>query len=296
MPGLSNSGVGFELNGGLTLGENGLTLNTAGSTLYGRGLTLQGAVLADPVSQWAIAVVNNGGTVSAGRETLLRALVADLQAAGTWNRYDDIFLLAGENAAQALTSLKQRELSVAVATPTFTADRGYVFNGTSSYLATRFTPAANAAAMSGNDMRIAGYERTNLNSAGYTAGVLMPVSTSSLLLRSRNGSSAQGRLNSGLFSLTNSNSLAMVALSRTSAGVFQGFYRGASIGTTTTTSATTLPSLPMFIGAFNNNGTAASFRAASIALVTVGASFTVAQEAADYAIWQVYMTAIGANV
>lgn len=247
------------------------------------------------LSAWGTAVVANGGTVSAARVGLVASLIARLRAAGTWSLYDDIFLLAAENAAQALTSLKQRRLATVTAAPTFTADRGYAFNGTSQYVNTGFIASSHAVAMTGSDMQIEAYERTNLNSVGYTAGAFT-TSTSNLRIRSRNGSNAEGNLNSSALTSANSDSRGMVAFSRTAGGTFTGYYRGASIGTTVPTTGTSLSTHALYIGALNNAGTAASFRAASVALVTVGASFSAAQHAATYTIWQDFLTAIGAQV
>lgn len=248
-----------------------------------------------PVSAWASAVVANGGSVSAGRVTALNTLVAALLTAGTWELYDDIYLLAAESATQALTSLKQRRLATATAAPTFTTDRGYAFNGTSQYIDTGFIANSHKVAMTGSDMRISAYERTNLNSVGYTAGSFT-ASTSNLRLRSRNGSNAEGNLNSSALTAANANSVAMVSWSRTAGGTFTGYYRGASLGTSAPTTGTSLPTHSLYIGALNNAGTAASFRAASVTLVTVGASFSSAQESADYTAWQDFLTVIGAQL
>lgn len=248
-----------------------------------------------PANAWAAAVVINGGTVSAPRLALMEKLFADLNTAGTLSLYDDIFLYAAENEASALTSLKRRVLGSVVAAPTFTADRQYAFNGTTQYGVPGFTASTDAVAMTGSNMRIAAYERTNLNSTGYTAGAFQ-ASTSNLRLRARNNTDAGGGLNSISFVLSNADSSGMVALSRTAAGVVEGWYRGASLGTVSPATGTSLPAYSLCIGAQNVAGTIAFFRAASVALVTVGASFSAAQEAADYTIWQDYMTAIGAQV
>lgn len=245
--------------------------------------------------QWARAISSAGGRVSFRRQVLVSRLVRRLKAAGTWALHDDIFLHAAENEVQALTSLKQRRLGSAVDAPTFTADRGYAFNGTSQYADTGFIADTHKVAMTGSDMRVSAYERTNVNSTGYTAGALTG-STSNIRIRSRNGANAEGNLNSNALSAANADSRGMVAFSRTAAGVFEGFYRGASIGTTVPSTGTSLPTHSFYIGAQNNAGTAAGFRAALIALATVGASFSAAQEAAEYVIWQDYLTAIGAQI
>lgn len=57
-----------------------------------------------------------------------------------------------------------------------------------------------------------------------------------------------------------------------------------------------LPDHAICVGALNNGGTIASFRAASVGFVSVGASLSSAQELAQYNAVQAWATAIGANV
>ncbi len=93
---------------------------------------------------WAAAVVAAGGTVSAGRKTLITNLIAGLAADGVWQKLDRLWLFAGENAQSALIDLVKAGASSSAATavnsPTFTTDRGYTGNGSSSYINSNFNP------------------------------------------------------------------------------------------------------------------------------------------------------------
>ncbi len=93
--------------------------------------------------QWFGAVTVAGGSVSGARRVAVNRLIVTLQAAGIWPLLDRLWLHAAENATQALIDLKARATATAVNSPTFTVDRGYAGNGTSSYL--NLGLAANAA-------------------------------------------------------------------------------------------------------------------------------------------------------
>lgn len=74
---------------------------------------------------WVAAVVANGGSVSAGRQTTVNNLIVGLKADGVWTKLDRLWLFAGENAASALTDLVADVLATATGSPAFVADRGY---------------------------------------------------------------------------------------------------------------------------------------------------------------------------
>lgn len=252
----------------------------------------------DPdVAIWAAQVVTNGGTVSSGRAAIVSYFVTALKSGGMWALTDDYLLLCAENAIQALTSLKQRRLAAVVAAPTFTTDRGYAFNGTSQYITTGFIPSTHAVAMTGSNMRIAVYERSNNSGGTYSAGTIDSAQKNLLIIARSTANQVLG------CNCTTTNSASTVAsnqalsvVSRTAAGVFEGFYRGVSLGTVSPVNATVLPTREIYVGCRNNVGVAANFRSATQGYLSVGASLTSAQEVLDYNAVQTFMTAIGANV
>jgi hypothetical protein len=253
---------------------------------------------ADDVGAWATVVVANGGSVSAGRITQLNTYVNTLKAAGVWQLIDDEFPLVAENEAQALTSLKQRRLAVAVNSPTFTIDRGYAFNGTTQYIGPGFIPSTHALAMTAANMRAGVYERANINTATYSIGTFDSSTRNIAIIPRSNGDAFRFLLNSALTSYQTSvtDSRAFWVGSRTAAGVFEGYKNGASTGTQAPSNAAVLPTRALYIGARNNIGTASDFRATTIGWATVGASMSAAQELAYYNALQTFMTAVGAQV
>lgn len=301
MVGLSNDGTGLGIGNGVALASNRLTLNFSGRTLYGKGLTTFGAPTAGSLADvWASTVVSNGGSVSAARMPIIRQFIAAEIASGAWYLTDDYLGFWGENAAQALTSLKQRRLATAVNSPTFTADRGYAFNGTTQYLNTGFISSTDGINCTGTNQRLGVYERTNVSSSGVSAGTIDATVRCLSLNNRRNATLAIGRANTaGVdFTLGTADSRALKVVSRTGGSLTLKMYdRGVKLtdGTAAST-ATTAPSRAIFIGAVNNIGTATSFRAASIGMVVVGGALSDAQELAQYNAMQAWATSVGAQV
>lgn len=298
MAGFSNDGTGIAIGGGLTLGLSGLTLNATGVPLYGQGLTLLG-VIPVPVALWAAAVVANGGTISAARLAIVSTFVVAEQKSGAWEATDDYLSLWAENSVQALTSLKQRRLATAVATPAFTIDRGYVFNGTSQYINTAFIPSINGVNCTGTNQRLGVYERTNVSATGLSAGTL-DAAVRNLIINNRNGAVATGRANTAgvNFTLSVADSRGLKATSRANGSLtVKMFDRGVKLTDATAASTSTAPpTRALYVGALNNAGTASNFRAASIGFVVVGGPLSDAQELAQYNAIQAWATAVGANV
>lgn len=245
------------------------------------------------------SVQANGGTVSDARMVVINTFVAAEKASGAWGLTDDYLGFWAENEIQALTSLKQRRLATAVAAPTFTADRDYVLDGISQYINTGFIPSTHGVNCTGTNQRIGVYERNNVTSAGISAGTL-DAAVRCLTLNNRNGTVATGRLNTAgvNFTLGVADSSALKAASRASGGLTVSLFdRGVKLtdGTAAST-ATAAPTRAIYVGALNNAGTAASFRASSVGFAVVGGPLSDAQELAQYNAVQAWATAVGANV
>jgi hypothetical protein len=134
-----------------------------------------GGGLDSSTTAWISAVNSHGGTVSAGRKTVVDNLITTLKSNGLWATVDRIWLTAAENAPSALTDLVAGALATAHngGSLTFTADRGYqdTTNPTSgSYIDSGFNPAT---APSPHFVTDAGYLFGWTNSAGADVGALV---------------------------------------------------------------------------------------------------------------------------
>ncbi len=253
---------------------------------------------------WGGAVVKNGGTVSPDRMTKNRVLIAASQACGHFWATDDMALLAAENPAQSLTTLKRRTLMTVVGNPVFTIDRDYAFDGVDDYIRTNWAPGVDARQMRLGHMRIGIYDRVNLAATTTSMGANSAAS-GTISMRTRSASTTM------IASLCASNATFTIAadsrglkvVSRSNdATTAQGWDRGVAL-----TDATGLTALgtdftgtrPFAIGAQGAGAASAtSFRAASTAWAEWGAPLPggTAAELAWYTALQTFMTAIGANV
>jgi hypothetical protein len=248
---------------------------------------------------WYGSVVANGGTVSQARLAVVDAFISAEKVSDAWYLTDDYWGLWGENAAQALTSLKQRRLAAAVNSPTFTADRDYTFDGATSYLNTNFVPATHGIALTGDNQRLAVYERTNVSTGGYSSGALTGT-TNVVAVNARNATVIRARMNCapGDFTLSVSDSRGFSSASRASGGTTMlGYKNGIRLTDRSgLTVGSSLPTHSLYIGGLNNAGAPGSLRGASAGLVCIGAPLSDAQELAQYNAVQAWATAIGAQV
>lgn len=250
---------------------------------------------------WRDAVVANGSSVSLARLIIVDQFIYGEKASGAWALTDDYWVFWAENAAQALTSLKQRRLATAVNSPAFTADRGYQFDAATNYVDTGFVPATHGVALTGDNQRLGVYERANLdqsaNAAGSSSAALRRMS-----LNPRTGSTLQATLNNSgtsiAFALSPADSRGLKAVSRAGGLTVKAYDRGVPILPDLTMSSvgTSLPSYSLYIGCIQSAGTPTSFRGASIGLVVTGAPLSDAQELAQYNAVQVWASSVGAQV
>lgn len=116
-----------------------------------------GASFDAATTAWVAAVVGNGGTVSAGRQTIVNDLIVGLKADSVWTKFDRLPIFAAENQPSALTDLVSLTLMTAAAAPTFTVDRGYTGNGSSSYVNSNFNPFTSGVNWTGTSVSAAGW-------------------------------------------------------------------------------------------------------------------------------------------
>jgi hypothetical protein len=255
------------------------------------------------VLAWRDAVVANGSSVSLARLVIVDQFVFSEKESGCWALTDDYLGFWAENAAQALTSLKQRRLAAAINSPIFTADRHYAFDGSTSYIDTGFIANTHASSMTASSVHIELYERTDVNgTANATALGVTSGSSRSMRVITRNNSTALGYANGGsaTFTLPSNTSLGLTQLGRlsaTAADVY-GYKNGVSMPRTVDPGAVgaPLPSHSLFVGGLNNQGVYNSGRTASVGFAAWGAALASGQCLARYNAVQAWATSVGANV
>jgi len=250
---------------------------------------------------WEAAVISNGGSVSLARRIIVDQFIYDEKASGTWPLTDDYWGFWAENAIQALTSLKQRRLATAVNSPTFTADRDYTTDGTAGYINLNFVPLTDAVAMTTNSVHAEVYERTNVSGVAVAFGGTSG-SSRSIAVQTRDGGNvlADGNSSVGTYTLPAADSRGLTQFGRS--GTLTTDAYGAKNGVDMTRTVTpsgvgaSLPANGPFVGAFNNIGSPAVFKASSYGYASVGAALSGAQRLARYTNVQAWATSVGANV
>src|SRR5215213_2374639 len=78
----------------------------------------------------------------ATRQGQINTLVAALKTAGVWTKMDVLYILAAHHEQAGRVNWKNPGTLTAslISTPTFTTDRGYTSNGTSTSLNTGYNP------------------------------------------------------------------------------------------------------------------------------------------------------------
>lgn len=253
------------------------------------------------VLSWRDAVVANGGSVSLARLIVVDQFVFSEKASGNWALTDDYLGFWAENAAQALTSLKQRRLAAAVNSPVFVPDRHFLFDGTTNYLDTGFIPNAHASVLALASAHLEVYERGNLSGSNTSIGTNTG-SNRQLRILARNGAVTQIFVNGngGTFTLP----------AATSAGLTQGGCNSVTPTDTygckngvvmvrasdATATGASLPAHSLYVGGLNNQGTYSNGRAAQVGYVAWGGRLTEPQCLARYNAVQAWAAAVGAQV
>lgn len=240
------------------------------------------------------AALANGGSMSTGWQAHLTALVGASMECGHWNATADLVILAAENRGAQLVTIKRRVVMTGTSLSPFVERVGEAFNGTSGFINTNFTPSTDA--RSGSDIAIGVEESSNVASNGVAVGAAGSGSNR-WALTPRNASNAfTGAAGSATttFTGTVSDSRGYKVVGKAANSTTITRYENGAAGASGTAAgvSSTLTTLPLFIGARNNSGTADVFRASTIRLVDMRTPLSAASEAAWYAAIQAFMTAI----
>jgi hypothetical protein len=234
------------------------------------------------------------------RAFLISDTIRRLKAADIWAKLDVLWMLAAHDAQAARLNWKAPAsfALTEVNSPTFTVDRGYAGNGTTSYLDTGWAPSTNAVNFTQDSaslgVRLAAGTDVGNNAAqpfggSPTNGAFVAPRSISDTLRGRVNQSASADIGSAGSITTR---LGLTALDRSASTVVTGYRNGASLGTVNNASVA-LDTATFFICA-QNNGTPFAPVDNRISTAFAGASFSGAVHAALHSIMQTYMNRIGA--
>lgn len=265
------------------------TLATAASN--GGGGVLTGGTL-EPETTALLARFTTPATPQ--RQLLINGLISALVSSGIWAKLDAFYVMAAadEQAAQRNWVADTFNLTP-TNTPTFTVDRGYQGNGSTSFLDTGFNPTtASAPKFTQNDAHMLIWSRTSLRNGAavsYDAG-----NANSRVARRSNvvdGVPADGVYRSNLAGdvVSGTGYPGYVGWARSAAAVWEAYRNGADSGGGTNASAAL--SNASFYALARNSG---EFGTNQLAAYHFGGNLTAGQVSAVYNALNVYMVNVGA--
>jgi hypothetical protein len=243
---------------------------------------------------WVAAV--GSGNVTIPRKDLINALIVTLKSGGVWTKLDRLWDFAAENTTCALVDLKALATATAVNSPTFTTDRGYTGNGSTSYIDTNFNPGTGTPNYTGNAACFGIWDiTTSPNSGTVPIGINYFGHYSEGTIHYPDGNSYWRVNTSGAGLAVAYPGPGLHMANRSAAGNDQLYRNGSSI-VTSTTSATALTATNFYVCARNNDSgtpTAGSFSTDQIAAVVFGGTLSSTEHGTLYTALRTYMTAVG---
>jgi len=225
----------------------------------------------------------------ATRTKVISKLVYDLKKAAVWSKLDALYLMAAADSQAARRNWIADVYNLTpVSAPTFTADRGYTGDGSSSYLETSFNPTtAIAPKFVQNSGNIGLWSRTSAQSTFPDAG------NTNSLLHARNASdNFTGRINcdAATIQTANASGLGLFATNRVGSTSTKILKNGVSALATSDASAASTNATFRMLGR-GGSGTSSSRQGAA---GFFGQSLTDAEHLAFYNALNTYLTSIGA--
>jgi hypothetical protein len=223
------------------------------------------------------------------RKAVINAYIVQLKACGAWAEFDLFYGLAAHDAQAAQLNWKNPGTNTLSpqSTPTFTVDRGYQGDGSTSYLTagTNFSALVN---FQQDDAAIGVWSLTDADHA--TARDMGPQGSNGIFVSGRLSGSLSGRLNqaSTVTGETVANSLGFYGMVRRSSTHESLFKNGVEFASTAKTSAA-VPANDIRFLVGNGN-----FSTRQLALGFVGGALSAAQHAAVYTGGLTYLQKLGA--
>jgi hypothetical protein len=231
-------------------------------------------------------------------QTATNTLVSDLKTANIFTKMKAIYPMVGGTATTCKFNLVNAQDTDAAyrlvfsGGGTFSAN-GYQPNGTNAFANTFLAPAA----FYSTNMHLSYYSRTS------AIGVVQEIGCSqisgatnySTLATARN--SILGQTTNGLISyLAQANSLGFFLGQKLTNSSRKIFRNGIVNNLTVTTDSNPLPNTNAYIGAFNDNGTAAGYSAKQCAFASIGDGLTDAEALAFYNAVNAFQVTLARNV
>jgi hypothetical protein len=241
-------------------------------------------------------VTTAGGSLSATEKTAVNQLVLDMKSYSIWSKMKAIYPMVGASSAACAQNLKSSSFTGTFNGGWTFATTGATPNGSTGYMDTGLNMFSN---LSQNNTHIMVYSRTERISATVMIGASNTGFNQGCYIYPRFDA------NIAYFSIFNGtagNSTVNITSSRgfiiasRLISTQESYYLNSSILITNTNNTTTPASLNMFIGARNNNGSAANFSDRETASASIGDGLTDTEAGNFYTAVQAFQTTLNRNV
>jgi hypothetical protein len=253
----------------------------------------------------ALAFITATGITETTQKNAINQLVLDFKNYSLWSKMNAIYPFIGGNPTSPRYNLKAPTTNTSdfYLTPvggiTYSS-QGVTFNGTTGYYNTNLTPSST---LTLNDTHFSVYNNTDVVS--YSAdmidlGVQNASSTNRIYIESCSQGNNVFMINTAdganFVSTSDTDSLGLYINNRVNSTTVNAFKNNTKIIANTTKNSSSLSTLPIFIGAFNNNGTAYGYSSRTMAFATIGKSLSDSEASALYAAIQTFNTTLARNI
>lgn len=220
---------------------------------------------------------------SPSRKLAIDTLVGALKAGGAWAKADAIYILAAHDAQAALLNWKSASYNAtATNTPTFAADSGYTFDGSTNYLDTNFNPSTAGGAFAQDDAYLGMWLFSQADAArsGNTTARLQYLGGNAMSSRGNDGTNSSQAIDAAV---------RWISWSRSGGASYTQRVDGADLATPAVAS-TGLTSANLGIGAIPGT----TFGQGGIRAYIVGSAMSEAEDSATFSALSTYLGAVGA--
>jgi hypothetical protein len=226
-------------------------------------------------------------------------LIAALKTASVWSTLDYLRVYAAADTQAASLNWKNPGTynATLVNSPTFTADRGYAGNGTTSYIDSNFNPSTAGGQYAQDSAHIGVWVRDDIANNAHCIGSYLTTSTRRTQINPRTaGNTLAWAINRAAAPETPANSAGSGHfVTRRSASNASAVFRNATSVATSIGASDALANLNIYELCSNGNGTPVSHTARQLAAAHVGASLTDQKITDFYNALSAYLTAVGAT-
>jgi hypothetical protein len=235
------------------------------------------------------------------RKALINQLIIDLKNAGLWSKFDCFWMFASHTSQAAfLNWIKTLHNATAVNSPTFTIDKGYAGNGTTSYINSNFTPSTQGVNYTLNNASFGIYLRSSVAAAARCDMGVFNTSAnrwSELVIRDT-GDLIVSAVNSGVTtSGANAATTGLFAASRVINTTQRVYRNGVQIDSEADASNALNSSVFAILARYRGDiGSADLFSLNQVAFAFIASDLSTEQQLTLFNLIEAYLDAIGAGV